>query len=415
MSAPGGNNKQDAKAGVVWIKEGRRFCFDDIVTYSGKDAVAFANVAHKIDLILTGPHATAAFPGEMAPFIEASVTQRKQFDYSDVTTNAIARRWAEIDERVVYIENPHPRLVFDQNRPQPVDPEKDLREIFNRIRKNQAGAKIAYAGLDSVRPVTFANEPIIKEPKTDKQWKMLLSVLLNCAANGAFVYAKVRDEVINTVFEKKCACLYRLPIDKMTVTQFHSALRLQVQCFHDTMNARVYPDGAVGNIREPAERLPRLVCFSNRGNAKGETKVNKDGSRLAASDLLTITADQLISIKRAYQAAFGIANEKLDDSITLNRPYYGGYEVQVLGSRLRAMARESVVKHKSGKKILSLTTGAYQAEYLRETLLGPENTAIISKPAAGWPDENPEHINELAEKLKAAYDILRLWGFHTTW
>jgi len=178
------------------------------------------------------------------------------------------------------------------------------------------------------------------------------------------------------------------------------------------MNSRVYPDGAVGNICKPSERLPLLVCLSNRGNAKGESKVKKDGSRLAASDVLTMTADQLIGIKRAYQAAFGIANEKLDDTIALNQPYYGGYEVQVLGSWLRAMARESVIKHKSGIKILSLTTGAYQAEYLRETLLGPENTEIISKPGIGWPDENPEHINELAEKLKAAYDILRLWGSH---
>jgi hypothetical protein len=179
------------------------------------------------------------------------------------------------------------------------------------------------------------------------------------------------------------------------------------------MNARVFPDGAVANIREPAERLSLLVCLSNRGNAKGEAKVKGDGSRLAAGDVLTIRADQLIGIKRAYQTAFDIANEKLDDTIALNRPYYGGYEVQILGDRLRAMARESVVTHKSGIKRLSLTTGAYQAEYLRETLLGPENTAIISQPGTGWPDENPEHINDLAEKLKAAYDILRLWGFHT--
>jgi hypothetical protein len=413
MSAHGENNKQETQAGVAWIKEGRRFSFDDLVTYSGKNAVAFADVAHKIDLILTGPHATAAFPAEMAPFIDASVTRRKQFDYSDVTTNAIAKRWAEIDERVVYIANPHPRLVFDQNRPHPVDPEKDLREIFNRIRNNQAGQKRDYAGVDSVRPVTFAAEPIIKQPATNEQWRMLLSVLMNCAANGAFVYAKVRDEVTNTVFEKKCATLQRLPVEKLTVPQFHSALSLQVQCFHDTMNARVFPDGAVANIREPAERLSLLVCLSNRGNAKGEAKVKGDGSRLAAGDVLTIRADQLIGIKRAYQTAFDIANEKLDDTIALNRPYYGGYEVQILGDRLRAMARESVVTHKSGIKRLSLTTGAYQAEYLRETLLGPENTAIISQPGTGWPDENPEHINELAEKLKAAYDILRLWGFHT--
>jgi hypothetical protein len=413
VSATRENNKHNTQAGVVWIKEGKRFSLDDIVTYSGKEANAFADVAHKIDLILTGPHATAAFPAEMAPFIDASVTQRKQFDYSDVTTNAIARRWAEIDEHVVYIENPHPRLVFDQNRPHPVDPEKDLREIFNRIRKSRAGQKSDYAGVDGVRPVTFADEPIIKQPATDKQWKMLLSALLSCAANGAFVYAKVRDDVINTVFEKKCAYLHRLPIEKLTVSQFHSALRLQVQCVHDTMNARVYPDGAVGNIRKVAERLPLLVCLSNRGNAKGEMKVKDDGSRLAPSDVLTITADQLIGIKRAYQAAFGIVNEKLDDTIALNRPYYGGYEVQVLGSRLRAMARESLVKHKSGTKILSLTTGAYQAEYLRETLLGPENTEIISKPGTGWPDENPEHINDFVEKLKATYDSLRLSGFHT--
>jgi len=45
--------------------------------------------------------------------------------------------------------------------------------------------------------------------------------------------------------------------------------------------------------------------------------------------------------------------------------------------------------------------------------LGLENTEIISKPGTGWPDENPEHINEFAAKIKAAYDFLRLRGFHT--
>ena len=57
--------EQDEPAGLVWVPAGASFGFDDLVHYRGKGEVPFAEVAGRIDLILTGPHATAALPREL--------------------------------------------------------------------------------------------------------------------------------------------------------------------------------------------------------------------------------------------------------------------------------------------------------------------------------------------------------------
>ncbi|HET7800155.1 MAG TPA: rhodanese-like domain-containing protein, partial [Humibacillus xanthopallidus] len=51
--------EQDPPGGLVWIPEGTAFGFDDLVFYRGKGEVPFEEVAPRVDLILTGPHATA--------------------------------------------------------------------------------------------------------------------------------------------------------------------------------------------------------------------------------------------------------------------------------------------------------------------------------------------------------------------
>ena len=76
-------------------------------------------VAGKIDLILTGPHATAAIPRELEPFLEPGLTQRQQHDFSDMTTSDLCKRWVEVDEHAVYVEFPHHRILFDPNRDWP--------------------------------------------------------------------------------------------------------------------------------------------------------------------------------------------------------------------------------------------------------------------------------------------------------
>ena len=63
-----------------WIPAGRQFEFHDLVFWQGKEhGQSFQDVASRIDTVVFGPHASAAFPTELKPFISASLTRRKQF------------------------------------------------------------------------------------------------------------------------------------------------------------------------------------------------------------------------------------------------------------------------------------------------------------------------------------------------
>ena len=95
-----------------------------------------------VDLIITGPHASAAFPAEMQPFVDSRLTKRLQYDFTDVSTSPVTRRWAQIDPRVLYIEDPHPRAVRDANRARPDDLLPGLREAFARLRGRARGPAV---------------------------------------------------------------------------------------------------------------------------------------------------------------------------------------------------------------------------------------------------------------------------------
>ena len=85
--------------------------------------------------------------------------------------------------------------------------------------------------------------------------------------------------------------------------------------------------------------------------------------------------------------------------------------MQAIGRRLRDMAARAVIQHRSGRGVLNFAVGAYQAEYLRETLLGPQAVAHIQRPGSDWPVPDNALIDALAHKLKASQDLLRNWGF----
>ena len=127
-------------------------------------------------------------PRELRPFLDPDLTRRKLFDFSDVSTSAVGRRWAEIDERVLYVENPHPRLVLDPNRMPPGDLEAGLREAFRRVRSAGPGRTVDLDGVDAVRPVTFAFAPVLVEPRDTAGWRALLVTLRECAVRGAGLY-----------------------------------------------------------------------------------------------------------------------------------------------------------------------------------------------------------------------------------
>jgi hypothetical protein len=272
-SAVSRDSEQPQAPALKWIPAGRHFTPAEIIFFSNRSAVPLHEALPRFDVLVTGPHATAAIPEELRPFLDPGLTRRKQFDFSDVSTSAIARRWAEIDDCVLYVENPHPRLVLDPNRPPPADLEADLREAFHRVHVAGPGRPVNLNGVDAVRPVTFAFEPVLLEPKDAAGWRELTKLLHGCAAQGTDVYTATRDRLLEALLQAHCGS-----------TSTHSMLH--VVSLHDTMAARVRPDGAITDERPPLERLPALVSLGNRGDVRGEPIPELD-SQVAPYDMHT--------------------------------------------------------------------------------------------------------------------------------
>lgn len=405
------SSETDQPGGLVWIPEGRTFGFDDLVFHRGKGEVPFDEVAGRIDLVLTGPHATAAIPRELEPFLERGLTRRQQHDFSDMTTSDLCKRWAEVDERVVYVEFPHHRMLFDPNRDWPEHPEGGLRAFFERAEAQARGERVSFNGVDSVRPVSFSGVPFLRRPRDDTQWQRLMGTITDLGERGARPYARVRDEVIARVFEAKCATLHGLDMDRVRVADLNSARMLHVACVHDTMNATVGPDGAVDRDKPRADWLPRIVSLGNRGDERGEPRPPGDGGRLPLVDVPIIDSVQLRSLQQALAFAFEVPHERVEDELALNSPYLGAFECQAIGRLLRELEPQGIVRHHSQEKVLRIRTGAYQAEFLRETLLGERNTAYVRSPGTDWPDTDREHHADLTARLTRAYDVLRRWDY----
>ncbi len=115
----------------------------EMTYFVGRGERDIDEVLADVDLVITGPHASAAFPAEMQPFVDVRLTQRLQYDFTDVSTSPVTRRWAQIDPRVLYIEDPHPRAVRDANRARPSDLIPGLREAFARLDAEGAETPIA--------------------------------------------------------------------------------------------------------------------------------------------------------------------------------------------------------------------------------------------------------------------------------
>jgi hypothetical protein len=111
------------------------------------------------------------------------------------------------------------------------------------------------------------------------------------------------------------------------------------------------------------------------------------------------------------QLGFEVDEARCGAEIRLNTPYQGAWEVQAIGRRLRDMAARATIRHRSGGGVLRLAVGAYQAEYLRERLLGSQVVAQIQRSGSDWPVPDNVLIDVLAQKFKASQDLLRHWGF----
>lgn len=401
----------DQPGTIVWTPRDTTFGEDDLVYYAGKGDRPFDEIVGRFDLIITGPHATAAIPRELETWIEPGMTARKQHDFSDCTTSAVGRAWASADPRVLYVENPHPRVLSDPNRPHPDDPEGDLREFFVRLHAKERGNQVSFAGVDALRPVTFTGERFLREPQNEAEWGELLSLLSNIASRGSRVYRAVRDDLIERVYLSKSRRLASVDLTTVGFAEMSSMRMLTVQCIHDTMNATVSADGSVNAVKSVTDHLPSIVSLGNRGDSRGEPRSPEDGSILPPIDVPTMSGEMLRATRRAFKRSFGVPEAELASALELNQPYLGAYEVQKIGRDLRALEERGVVRHATNEGLLRIRTAAYQAEFLREFLLGPANVAHIQKPGDDWPAVDESHIGRIADRLVAVYDMLRRWNY----
>ncbi|WP_137918553.1 N-formylglutamate amidohydrolase [Hydrogenophaga sp. 2FB] len=338
---------------VLWLEAGRQYGFDDLVFWQSRGRAPFETVAGSIRTVVLGPHASAAFPTELQPFVAPGLTRRKQFDFSDVLTSALGRAWAAADPSLVFIENPHSRLVMDPNRAPPAQPLQNLREFWARLARQRAGEEgVSFAGVDAIRPITFSGEDVLLQPNGEAGWEALATALSRSHALGPQAYGAAIERVIDLVRSKG------------------QGSALLVVSLHDTMNTKMRADGAIVVERPEADRLPAWVNLGNRGNERGE------------GEEVSLPAAYLRRLAAAWGQALGAA----PGEISLNQPYKGAQETLYWGKAL------------SGQP----NSGAVQAEFRREALLGPEATACLQRPGADWPTGLGERLEGIALQLARA-------------
>ncbi len=351
-------------AGLAWLPASQRFTPADLLYWKGRGHHAWTHAASRIDTAVLGPHASAAFPEVLRPFIAPTLTRRKQFDFSDAITSHLGRAWALADPHVMFIENPHSRLVLDANRAPPEHPLLALREFYARLQRQQAGEKVAFTGVDAIRPVTFGGEPVLIAPHDEATWLALDVAMTEAIAQGVAVYRSACQQVVDAVLAAR-------PHQSVVVISLH-----------DTMNTKMRSDGAIVVERPEADRLPEWVNFGNRGDAQGDE---------VGGEALTLPAATLRSWAAAWREAFSLPVDS--SAISLNLPYRGAFETLHFGDRLRAHGGPH--------------SGALQVEFLRETLLGPTATQALQTPGTDWPAVDEAHITRLAIALTEAGGALR--------
>jgi hypothetical protein len=354
----------------ILIPAGTVFEPSDVTFWAGKGTRSLEDALADVDLVVSAPHAGAAIPEELDRFLAPEFTRRLQYDYTDVSTSAVVRRWAEIDPTIVVVENPHPRMVRDPNRRKPADVGADLREALGRVRDAGRGVRVDLTGVDAIRPVTFSFFPLIEPPTDDDALTALVAAFEAVAAQGLEVYERVRDGLVERLADRAVS----------------NGTGFTTLSFHDTMNTTTREDGAVDVARDPKDMLPAVVALSNRGDANGDRR---------GDETVTMDPSRVRALAAAHRTAFGAA----DDAVQLNQPYLGSQEIIAAGERFASMADDAA---RTGA-----TLDAVQAEFLREYLLGPANTDVLHRPGEGWVTPDAEHVDELAQHCRDAWAAYR--------
>lgn len=359
----------------VFLTAHKTFTAEEITFFADRENRSLKQALMTADVLISCPHAGAAIPAELRPFLVPEFTRRLQYDFTDCSTSAIVRRWAELDPTVIYVENPHPRLVRDPNRARPDDLAASLVEALRRVREAGPFNHVDLAGVDAIRPVTFSFFPMLKVPDSDVGVAELVEAFVAVGTRGVDVYQATRENLIERMV-------------KRTLTGKSPSAHFTTLSFHDTMNFTTTRAGAVNVERQPEDRLPAVVSLSNRGNHDGEPR--------SSDPVVTMAADRIRLLADAHRAAFDVT---LTDDVQLNQPYLGSQEIISAGARFGELADDA---ERAGA-----TLDAVQAEFLRELLLGAAGVTRISQPGADWPDPDPEHVDHIARSCMKAWATYR--------
>jgi hypothetical protein len=113
---------------------------------------------------------------------------------------------------------------------------------------------------------------------------------------------------------------------------------------------------------------------------------------------------------RAIAHAYRVAFDAWDgNDVALNRPYIGGHETTTAAPMLRALEPRAIVRPE-GDQPRGLRFGAFQNEFLREFLLGPDASDHLMQPGLDWIYPPEDRVQWLAERLRYAHDLVRAWG-----
>lgn len=355
----------------LFLEPGRAFDADEITFFAGRGERNLEQALASAEVLVSCPHSGAAIPGELRRFLVPEFTRRLQHDYTDCSTAPIVRRWAEIDPSIIYVENPHPRLVRDPNRARPADLAGGLTEALRRVREAGPFQRVDLTGVDAIRPVTFSFFPMLVVPEDDDGVAELVAAFVDAGSRGVDVYQQTRESLQERLISQALAG--GSPSGSLTALSFH-----------DTMNHTTTRDGAVNVERDPKDRLPAVVALSNRGTATGEAR--------AEDQPVTMEPERIRLLAKAHREAFAVAEAS---DVQLNQPYLGSQEIISSGARFAECADSA--------SAAGVHLDAVQAEFLRELLLGAANAAHISKPGTDWPEPEAAHVNALAEQCAAAW------------
>ncbi|MFC4140574.1 MULTISPECIES: N-formylglutamate amidohydrolase [unclassified Microbacterium] len=359
-------------SGLDLIPAGRTFTEDDIVVYADREHRTLDEAIRDADVLISAPHAGAAIPEEIAEFLSPALTRRLQYDFTDVATDAIVRRWASQDPRVVAVLNPHPRLVRDPNRAKPADVAADLSAAIARTAEAGPWQRVDLTGVDAIRPVTFSFFPILEVPRTEAELHRLVGTFVEVAERGLGVYERIRDELTERFLARGLA----------------EGGRFTRLSFHDTMNTTTTREGAVNVARDEKDRLPRVVALSNRGDTRGELRTTEDPP--------TMDPARLRALAEAHREGFRVADPA---DVALNKPYLGSQEILAAGARFREAGAQA--------RAAGLELDAVQAEFLREYLLGDAAVGELHRPGTEWITEDQVHVDAVAASCRRAWDLYR--------